>query len=161
MELMQQSVEHREMLHKLLHRRQHQPHQCSGGVLGVRHQRRSMRVSLLCRPLARCVRNRRVVARSDLQAQRARNDRRPGETGPDPSAAGHNAGHRVGPRLLLHLEGGRLDREGKALTDQVLGRRSPRERLRQSHSAPPHHHPPPAPPSSNQVKRFGVSLILK
>lgn len=38
MELMQQSVEHREMLHKLLHRRQHQPHQCSGGVLGVRYR---------------------------------------------------------------------------------------------------------------------------
>lgn len=38
MELMQQSVEHREMLHKLLHRRQLQPHQCSGGVLGVRYR---------------------------------------------------------------------------------------------------------------------------
>lgn len=38
MELMQQSVEHREMLHKLLHRRQHQPYQCSGGVLGVRYR---------------------------------------------------------------------------------------------------------------------------
>lgn len=38
MELMQQSVEHREMLHKLLHCRQHQPHQCSGGVLGVRYR---------------------------------------------------------------------------------------------------------------------------
>lgn len=60
-----------------------------------------------------CVYNSLVVARSDLQAQHAWNDRWLGKTRPDSSATGNNTGHRLGPCVLLHLERGWLDREGK------------------------------------------------
>lgn len=53
-----------------------------------------------------CVYNSLVVARSDLQAQHAWNDRWLGKTRPDSSATGNNTGHRLGPCVLLYLERG-------------------------------------------------------
>lgn len=127
MELMSQRLEHREMLYKLLHCRYHQSHQLSGGVLGVRYWLLSFcfNSSRACIPdthtreppllhaFPPCVYNSPIVARSDLQAQHAWNDRWLGKTRPDSSATGNNTGHRLGPCVLLYLERGCLDREGK------------------------------------------------
>lgn len=122
------------MLYKPLHCRHYKSHQCSGGVLGVRYWLLSKHSRALKNPAWIPVRCTPPLlhayfpvwiivlffAGSDLQAKHASVDWWLGKTRPDSTATGNNAGHRLGPCLLLYLERGCLDREGKMSIQDTL-----------------------------------------